>query len=85
MCLRVISGNAFALCVNQSQVKHYEISCPQELTTNPAEEDPNRLSPAWAWIHIKQQMLQEGATGLEGIAAAGDLERKVLEFLDKNL
>ena len=45
--------------------------------------DVNQLTPTWAWVVILEEIrLAKGFEGLEGLAPAGDLERRVQEFID---
>ena len=74
----------------QSTVKRVEISCPTETMV---QRDPNAnmlmeekmkyYRPVHLWIKVKQMRMEEGAVGMAGIAPAGDLERKVQQYLDE--
>eukprot|EP00974_Lingulodinium_polyedra_P070886 6861332-Lingulodinium_polyedra.AAC.1 len=46
------------------------------------QQPPLFMSPAWAWVLIRRSLLASKISELEGMAPAGDLERKVQEALD---
>ena len=69
-----------------STQKRLEVSVPQEHMV-PLEDtqitEVAQLTPTWAWTRIKKLVLQDpDHHALEGIAPAGDLERRIQEFLD---
>ena len=70
-----------------SSVKRVEVSCPTEamVQRNPQEHllEGQYLRPAHMWIKVKNIMMQDGAVEMAGIAPAGDLERKVQQYLDE--
>jgi len=70
----------------KSENKRLEISCPleQNLVPGVVPDSVDGLTPTWAWVHLKL-ILSKTSTGfmpLEGIAPAGDMERRVQEYLD---
>ena len=72
--------------------KGLEGSCPLALVIRPTlptyllkeiPSDVNQLTPTWAWLVISELLKQETEyQALEGIAPAGDLARKVQEYID---
>ena len=43
------------------------------------------LTPTWAWIQIKQEIMKDKISmEMEEIAPPGDLERKIQEYIDEN-
>ena len=47
--------------------------------------DVQQLTPTWAWIRIQREMKKApGYMPLEGLAPAGDLERRVQAFIDSS-
>ena len=65
--------------------KRLEVSCPSihswELADLTKQE---KLMPVHIWIYIKNMILAEGGKEMMGMAPAGDLERKIQEFLDES-
>jgi len=69
-----------------AQDKRLEMSVPLEMHTDIDEEDHTALTPTWAWLIIKREMLKESSSHIqmEGVAPPGDMERKIQEWLDAN-
>ena len=74
-----------------SSVKRLEVSCPLAQTVvyfNPqvqetVPEKVEELTPAWAWVQILAVIKKsKNFKALEGLAPAGDLARKVQEYID---
>ena len=75
-----------------ASVKRLEIAVPSMLQAMEEEERQALMtdgaqqvlqSPAWAWLRIKQCIINKGkGQEMEGMAPAGDLERKIQEALD---
>ena len=64
--------------------KRLEVSCPGEASWD--NHDFTKLStmtPLHVWIYIKRAILAEGGKEMLGMAPAGDLERKIQEYLDE--
>ena len=70
----------------KSENKRLEISCPLEQNLIPGETPAtvDGLTPTWAWVHVKHVLSKDskGFMPLEGIAPAGDMERRVQDYLD---
>ena len=72
-----------------SAEKRVEVSCPMEdvVANNPSQfllktETGNFLRPVHVWLELKDRMIKQGAKEMQGIAPAGDLERKIQSYLD---
>ena len=69
----------------KSEFKRLEVSCPleQNCQAGAAPATVDGLTPTWAWVQMKAVILKtDGFMTLEGIAPAGDMERRVQEYLD---
>ena len=70
----------------QSNEKKYEISAPMEVMVNEMMNDFESVAdftPTHVWMMIKAEMLKEKTSKeMMGVAPAGDLERRIQEFLD---
>ena len=64
--------------------KRMEVACPTESSW--AEADMTKVEnflPVHMWVYIKRAILAEGGKEMMGMAPAGDLERKIQEYLDE--
>ena len=64
--------------------KKPEVSCQGEVSWDQSDlTTVNKFMPVHLWTYIKRTIMAEGGKEMLGMAPAGDLERRIQEFLDK--